>query len=453
MIRFNPPELFDRWKAALRVLQDHCDSGNWPPVLADDWDPDGWPDGEFTEDSEIEGIQPMGRTEDTFKRKVSTLLSWAEEIPSAKMHERMFLVTSKRALVHVWPVGEDSWRFFEHDVDGRRLFPVEILHGGRAFEVCLTFGLTPFAFFVGHGDKYCPVVQDTDPFVEMRFEGKPPTLDVVREIVAGFMFSVSTRFGGCAYQVTPFRDPSGYEPDDDGEDDPRDPEPPSGDAGAWDDWWQRRRDRREARRATFLVEREAARLRPVTVSAGMGDLLTLYNHGLSEERDEEYRVLCFAKVIEFVALTAVKQKAHAEIRKRLMDSRALAPDARFIEDLIQLVDAQRDYRKDAEALRLAVREFADLVTLAPLATPALASLRAFSQSSGEKDRERALDDLSAMISATRNQIVHGKANYTLTGRECPREQTGQFVRLMQTVAIQAVNWFGTVPESARVTRG
>ena len=197
---------------------------------------------------------------------------------------------------------------------------------------------------------------------------------------------------------------------------------------------------------------EAIRLRPLILGSGMGDVYALFHRAASEHLDDEYRALCYVKIVEYVSMTVIKQKAHGEIRRRLADERSLVPDARYIEDLIQLVNAQREFRKDAEALRLTVLEVADPIVLSPKAPAFLPALRMYAQDAAEKDRERALDELAAAMTATRNQIAHSKANYSLTGKECPPGQLPEFVGLLRLLGMQAIYWFGNIPDQMRVVR-
>lgn len=251
-------------------------------------------------------------------------------------------------------------------------------------------------------------------------EGRAPAPEVIREIVGGYLFALSTAPLGGDFEIAPFPGPfeefDAYDDEEDGvEEIPMPPFP----SPEWNTWEERRRREWDERGARFLAPRRTPHLRPVVLGRGMADLNGMFLRALSPDHDLEYRILCFAKVVEYVSLTAVKQKAHGEIRRRLMDGQVLAPDARFIEDLIQLVEAQREYRKDAEALRIAIREFADL---------------------------------AASLSATRNQIAHGKANYGATGRECPPDQMGAFVELLRKLSVQGIHWFAALPDSMRVVR-
>jgi hypothetical protein len=67
-----------------------------------------------------------------------------------------------------------------------------------------------------------------------------------------------------------------------------------------------------------------------------------------------------------------------------------------------------------------------------------------------KKKEEALTELGASLYATRNRTAHAKANYESTGEECPEEQLTDFVECVKLAAQQAVRWYHSRAEDARV---
>jgi hypothetical protein len=450
-IRFDPPDLLDRWKAALTCFSSNeLSSDDWPDVAGDASDPKACysednEDFVVSEDTKFD-VYPR-EADDSYECTLGAVIEWASELRNAKIVDRIAYVSSIRILFHVAPVSGIAARFAEADapLTGVHLFEQQLEIGGRALRLALTYGLTPFALLIDKVDgEYCPSVYRTDAYVEVRWEGNPPEIQDVREIVDAYLFTVCR--SGFDYQVSRFRELiDDWEPED----------------------WElftfsssmnsspgEHRDRSILLATTAkdrLIEQlRTIRLRPLILGAGMGDVYALFHRAASENLDDEYRVLCYVKIVEYVSMTVIKQKAHGEIRRRLADERALVPDARYIEDLIQLVNTQRDFRKDAGALRLTVQEVADPIVLSPKAPAFLPALRMCAQDAAEKDRERALDELAAAMTATRNQIAHSKANYSLTGKECPPGQLGEFVGLLRLLGVQAIYWFGNIPDRMRV---
>jgi hypothetical protein len=192
------------------------------------------------------------------------------------------------------------------------------------------------------------------------------------------------------------------------------------------------------------------RLRPLIGGPGVESLLRLYEGAIGRVGDGEQHFVGFIKVIEYVSATVVNTERNAQIRRRLLSPKALTPDAGFIRDLSQLFESLRNFKKDAEALRLAIETCCDAVQLAQHAPPHLRQLASIVETSKEGDRKKALDALSATFSATRNMFSHAKANYTLTGDECPEGELAQLTKCARVAAQQCARWFAHSDLSLRI---
>jgi hypothetical protein len=164
----------------------------------------------------------------------------------------------------------------------------------------------------------------------------------------------------------------------------------------------------------------------------------------------EYKVIGFVKVIEFVSATVVRKAAHEKIRQRLMSPKALSPDAKFIDELMLLLEEHRENRPDHVALKLAVETCCDAVELANEAPPSLLKMKDITGTSEAGDRREALHELAERLSATRNQLAHAKPNYDLTGKEVPKSELEAFCALARKAAAQCLHWFSGLPAHTRV---
>ena len=192
-----------------------------------------------------------------------------------------------------------------------------------------------------------------------------------------------------------------------------------------------------------------ARLRPLLLGKGMPELLKLYNRALAASNDE-VRILYFAKVIEYVSQTVVRQQATEAIRAKLLSPRAVSPDAGYVAELQAVVEQQRVFRKDREAMKQTVVTCCEASELSRVAPPFLSKLRGVSPSDPPKKKEEALAQLGYSLSATRNWVSHAKANYERTGEECPEGQLDTFAECAKLAAQQAVRWYHSRPEEVRV---
>lgn len=280
----------------------------------------------------------------------------------------------------------------------------------------LTTGFTVFGAAVaasGEYDKAFPPVSGGEVFVEVRFRLGKIADDTARYVADAYLFELSSSFG-LDFEVDP-RPTLDYE----------DPEEL--------DW-------------RFSYE---ARLRPLVLGMGIPALLRLYNRAAVAD-DDEIKVLYFAKVLEYVSQTVVKQRAYEAILAKLLSPRSLSPDAAYVAELQAVVEDQRDRRNDREAVRQATIACCEASELAGAAPRFLRKLREVSPEDALKKKEEALAELGASLYATRNRVAHAKANYQPTGEECPEEQMADFAQCAKLAAQQAVRWYHSRHEDARV---
>jgi hypothetical protein len=277
-------------------------------------------------------------------------------------------------------------------------------------------GVTAFGLLIvaeGAYDDYFPPILGEEVFLEISFEA-PLSEDQIESIVAGYLFELSSTL-----ELTLKRCPR-----------------------------------------PFLIqvfeEEETVpssapiRLRPLLLGKGLPEVLSLFNRA-SIARDPEHRLLHFAKVIEHVAQTVVRQQSTDLVRAKLLSARALDPDADYILELVTLVDDLRIYRKDREALKLALMTCCEPRELARIAPPFLAKLKSLHPRSSAKECEDALVEFAGAVYSTRGAVAHAKPNYTPTGEECPENQLTDFVSCVDLAAQQAIRWYYARHDSQRVT--
>jgi hypothetical protein len=193
------------------------------------------------------------------------------------------------------------------------------------------------------------------------------------------------------------------------------------------------------------------RLRPLLLGKGTTELYKLYNKAISSQ-DPDIQILYFTKVIEYVSQTVIRMQFNEAIRSKLLSSRALQPDADFINELEYIMEEQRNKKRDREAICQTIItccEFGELIKILP---PYLKKeFKRTSFDSSLEDKKKALEMLGNSLYSTRNKIAHAKANYTPTGKECPLEQLSEFSKCLQVVAQQVIRWYSLSSEDIRLT--
>jgi len=164
-----------------------------------------------------------------------------------------------------------------------------------------------------------------------------------------------------------------------------------------------------------------------------------------------HAIFCYVKALEFVGATVQRQDAHGRLRRRLASARVLAPDAAYLDGLLALAEkAARVRTSDKHMLELTIVTCADAVLLAPLAPQHTRALRQLAKDATEKDTKKALQELAACATATRNMVVHAKTNYVASGSECPSHQLGQLRLCLRECSVQAIRWLARVKPESRV---
>ena len=198
-----------------------------------------------------------------------------------------------------------------------------------------------------------------------------------------------------------------------------------------------------------LVKR-ATSMRPLLTGPGLLAVLSEFNSANGLHADSS-SLLVYTKCIEYVSATVVREKQYEDLRKRLLTRDALNPNAEFMDGLLVLFEENRVFTRDVEALRLSIERCCDPLPMKPHAPQILRSLSKIEPNSTAEQRRQALVDLAAVLSASRNQLAHAKANYRATGKECPPEQLASLVSCARIAAEQCIRWYASRSEELRRT--
>ena len=418
MVTFKPPELKDRIAAALDSLAEVGESDFF--TLDDSFDPAEYVDREVTEDTDFgftlyNALEPADTT-------VREVLWWAECLEKGRAVDRTTVVVPGQTIFYVTPSSNNAQALvFVGEVG---IADLGLTAAGRVDDtrcsVSLVQKFTPFNLFAEKefecDSKICPSYGEHDVVAVVSHEGELP-VDKARELCCAYLFELAAGHD-LTFGISEFPRAVDLYYDDDFE----------------------------------IPEEEGHRqrlaIRPLDRSRGMSQLHDLYLQG-ANSNSEEWAFVSFAKVIEFVSVTVVRRTAHEEVRARLMAPGTLRPDAPFIDSLIGLVERQREYRKQREAIRHTLQDCCDLAQVATLLPPYLGG--PIEGSPETKQHKALMTDLSDAIVDTRNRLVHAKPAYESRGKECPDAELERLTRCAKEIAGQVIVWYQGLPEHARVT--
>lgn len=423
MLKFEPPELLTKiCKAAQKFEESMTLNYDWYPFHEEDFNPADYPedgdDDEIISSSSIIEECSFHTSDVYFNLSVSEFLEWADILESGQLIDRSEYRSPKYTIVYVVPSSEKAHSYTYGDTSTKPDMSQKVMIENAAYEVQLISHATPFSLLLekegGCEKDYCPSLSDNDLFVKVDHPSNASP-QIISDIIDSYLFELSTSlfldFTRTSYPIF----------------------------GGWD-----------ALEFTPIVDDKGkVRIRTPNISNGLPELYRIYLKGVTAS-DVEHQIINLIKAIEYVSATVIRLSFHDAIRQRLLSSKALAPDAKFLDDLIMLMEDQNSYKKDSEALRLTIKTCCDATQLVPHAPPVLKTLSSLSEASDAKEKNTALDDLSKCLSSTRNQLVHAKANYTLTGNECPSDQLSTLAGCANLAATQVIRWFAGLPVESRV---
>ncbi|HEC65061.1 MAG TPA: hypothetical protein ENI23_07200 [bacterium] len=423
MLKFEPPELLTKICKAAQKFEESCSlCYDWYPFHDEGFDPanyheDGDDDEIINSNSIIEGFS-FRHSDVCFDLSVAEFLELADILESGQLIDRSEFRSSEYTIVYIVPSSEQAHSYVYGDISNRPDMSQKVTIEDTTYEVQLISHATPFSLLLeeeGGCEDYCPSLSDNDLFVKVDHPSNTSP-QLISDIIDSYLFELSASF---FLDFTRTRYPEAFY--------------------GWED----------LDFTPIVDDKGKIRIRTPNISNGLPELYRIYLRGVTAS-DVEHQIINLVKAIEYVSATVIRLTSHDAIRQRLLSPKALAPDAKFLDDLIMLVEDQRIYRKDSEALRLTINTCCDTTQLAPHAPPVLKTLSSLSEASDAKTKKTALDDLSKCLSSTRNQLVHAKANYTLTGNECPSDQLSILAGCVNLAATQVIRWFAGLPTESRV---
>jgi hypothetical protein len=490
MLKFDPPELqqiiSDSIASLVGITKQDVDRFGHDLIdpAKDDFDPSSYEDITISASTELYLWMPQSECERSFVRNYNDLFDIVKELHTAKTSKNTFCITDKRILVQVDCADSDSYEILNSSIpdtqgkvseqdqkkwielndeyttlrrklnefrkessnveddkdewkkvfdryrlitteinklrpdDGpfERYFSLDIEESEQKITCSITQGITIFGLVLLAEGKYSeifPPATDYDLFIEIQYE-KSLQLEEIENIIQAYLFELSSNVNiNLEIKLIPDIETIAFD------------------------------EFEEIRKVGY-------RLRPLLLGKGVNEPLKLYNQAVTAA-DTEIQILFFTKAIEYISQTVVRQSFIETIRGKLLSPQALEPDARFIKELASLVDEQRIFTKDREAIKLTLKTCCDATELAKISPDFVEELKQVSVNTKKNERDRALEQLGTCLADTRNSMAHAKANYSPTGNECPPDEFEAFVSCIKLATQQVIRWYCSQPDYIRVS--
>lgn len=218
-------------------------------------------------------------------------------------------------------------------------------------------------------------------------------------------------------------------------------------------------DNRSVRKVKYTIKldlsKDSIQTHPIQIASlpRCSPILDLYSEALLI-RNNEIKFLYFYKVIEYISPIVAKVKVHEELCRKLASVIPATGNVGYLDSIFSLIRTHDKSIKDSE-LAKTVMEQCDIVKLyeflpgwvrkqCPKETRARKQQHAIGMTA---EKERAIKNkVAAILYATRNSIVHAKANYEPTGDECPQEDLFQLNIFMRKLCKDLIFWKDKHPE-------
>lgn len=350
--------------------------------------------------------------------KTSEIDDFIKELGTTELIEFTECISDKRCIVPIQPIHSESMAEFyaamghiENHPDGA--FKVSYNENGTDYHCRVISGFNIFCVMVavsGNYDKYLPPISHDDIFIEIISDSGRIGLDKARQIYHSYIFELSSSMG-LDFSVSP-------RPQITDEDE-------------------------ELYEERLLVEK----FRPLISGKGLDEPLELYAKAI-ESPSYDISILYFTKVLEFISQTVIRIQLTDKVRAKLLSSRALDPSADFIKELENVIEANKTFKKERDAIKITIATCCDASELNHYIPE---HFKKKWHSSFQKDNyDKALEDLAYCMISTRNCIAHAKANYNPTGIETPENEYDALSKCMKMCSQQAIRWYASRHESQRI---
>jgi len=296
-----------------------------------------------------------------------------------------------------------------------RHFEIQLLHKDCEIVLSIIQGASEFGLWIakmGYYEKWFPPVVDEDLFIEIKYNNKLE-IDECRLLAEKYIYELSTQIGT---EVCKAR------------------------RGTIDEG-----DYSESSRIGDIRKRS---LLGFSIHRLSKELYSLYHKAISTD-DNDFTILNYIKIIEFVSQTVSRIQMYNIIRAKLAQRDSISPPVHFIEELRKIYDKLKLQTQDRELLKMTINTCCDINSIE---IPDCATLQFLTEakSTGEKQAiKTALRSLAGILYATRNQIAHAKMNYQETGDECPSEDQPALIECLKSISEQCIRWFESQAEGMK----
>ena len=183
--------------------------------------------------------------------------------------------------------------------------------------------------------------------------------------------------------------------------------------------------------------------------------MDMYIDSLSID-NPEIRFLYFYKIIEYFSPIVAKRNAYESLNQKLDTLPVTKRNYQYLESIFALTRKYDLSVKDKELAHTVISEcidIAELYSYLPESIQKTLKRDVHFQDIAQTDKEqksKLIKELSSVLYSTRNNFVHAKSNYNVTGEECNPEDLEQLNVFMSKLCYCLIVWNSRQSEGFRI---
>lgn len=165
--------------------------------------------------------------------------------------------------------------------------------------------------------------------------------------------------------------------------------------------------------------------------------------------DWEFKYLSLYKILEHYSPIALKADVYEDLTKKLDSPKALHPDRKFLDSILDISAAYQFRAKDLQLIKVLLTKSIDITDLTGSFSPFVVAQMDnidLNYKTPKRDRDRCISTLAEILYSTRNKLAHAKANFQNTGYECPVEELEGMNALVEEIANRVIRWHNRLPK-------
>lgn len=192
------------------------------------------------------------------------------------------------------------------------------------------------------------------------------------------------------------------------------------------------------------------------VGKGLEEIIFVFNKA-TKSNDLDMKIIEYSKVLEYVGCTLEFEEKVNRVSNLLNEVEVLKPTADYIKRIIKNISEIDEIKKDKMLIKYVVEQtnlqdtVLELDFVKQTKNSNVSGVLKNKNIKEEDKKNQIAEKIVDIISDTRNQLVHAKANYEKKGNECCDEEKEIYTAFLKYIADRAIRKYAMIQEDYRLT--